>query len=264
MPDTSARTDPVSHWERLLQAAARLQAEIEDAVLAGGTAAAVWAAHRYSYDADHVLKDLQHRFDMVLAQLAHIDGWTTARIRRPVLILGALDGIDTGLRQLRRPAPLETTLVTQGSIRLRVPTHAEILRIKGYLVVTRNATRDYVDYIELARALSLQALHHALAPLDSLYALPELRAPGGEASVLHELGIRLGAPHPQDLDTVQWHDFRRPESSEMVWDWDRIQRAALDASVRTLQVHDDLLAQCPAESTDAAARKRPLAEDEIW
>ncbi len=35
-------------------------------------------------------------------------GWQTARVARPVQILGSLDGIETGIRQLRRNAPLET------------------------------------------------------------------------------------------------------------------------------------------------------------
>ena len=65
----------------------------------------------FSRDADHVLPDLRERFDLVLAQLESVSGWTTARVRPPVLILGSLDGIETGVRQLIRSQPLETTVI---------------------------------------------------------------------------------------------------------------------------------------------------------
>ena len=96
-------------WERVLSAAARLQALLPEAVLVGGTAAGLYARHRTSHDADHVLTDLRSRFDAVLGQLESVAGWKTARTNRPVLILGSLDGIETGVRQLVRAEPLETT-----------------------------------------------------------------------------------------------------------------------------------------------------------
>jgi hypothetical protein len=75
-------------------------------VLVGGTAAALHAGHRVSFDGDHVLADLAGRFDEVLADLESVAGWRTNRIRRPVLILGSLEGVLTGIRQLRRVRPL--------------------------------------------------------------------------------------------------------------------------------------------------------------
>jgi hypothetical protein len=87
-------------WERVLAAAARLQQILPDAVLVGGTASAIYAHHRFSADADHVLADLSHRFDAVLEEVESAAGWKTARIKRPVQILGSLDGIETGIRQL--------------------------------------------------------------------------------------------------------------------------------------------------------------------
>ena len=102
-------TSMVPDWEQVLSSAAHLQRILPDAVLVGGTAAAIYAEHRFSNDADHVLTDLRERFDQVLAELESVAGWKTARIRPPVQILGSLDGIDTGVRQLIRDQPLETT-----------------------------------------------------------------------------------------------------------------------------------------------------------
>lgn len=76
-------TAPLPDWELVLSSAARLQRILPDAVLVGGTASAIHAEHRFSRDADHVLTDLRHRFDGVLAELESVAGWKTARVQRP-------------------------------------------------------------------------------------------------------------------------------------------------------------------------------------
>lgn len=48
-------------WEQLLSAAAHLQEILPNATLVGGTAVAIFAQHRLSRDADHVLPDLEPR-----------------------------------------------------------------------------------------------------------------------------------------------------------------------------------------------------------
>ena len=121
-------------WERVLAAAAHLQRILPDAVLVGGTASAVYARHRLSTDADHVITDLRLRFDVILAELESAAGWQTARITRPVQILGSLDGIETGVRQLIRSAPLDVNQIEIGGETITLPTKAEILRIKGLAI----------------------------------------------------------------------------------------------------------------------------------
>ena len=140
---TPAAGEPLPEWEQVLSAAARLQQLFPDAVLVGGTAAGLHAGHRTSRDADHVLTDLRSRFDAVLGQLEAAAGRKTARVSRPVLIRGSLDGIETGVRQLVRAEPLETTTASDGGRTTTIPTEAELLRIKGFLLLRRNATRDY-------------------------------------------------------------------------------------------------------------------------
>src|ERR1051325_9520225 len=156
-------------WEQLLSAAAHLQEILPNATLVGGTAVAIFAQHRLSRDADHVVPDLRHRFDEVLEQLEAVAGWHTARVKRPVLILGSLDGIETGVRQMIREQPLDTQQVTIGNVRLVVPTEEELLRIKGVLIIRRNATRDYLDFAALAERLGSAGIKQALASLDQLY-----------------------------------------------------------------------------------------------
>lgn len=193
--------DTWPEWERVLSAAARLQHLLPDAVLVGGTASALYAGHRLSTDADHVLM-----------QLESVAGWKTARVQRPVQILGSLDGIETGIRQLIRDEPLETTQVECLGQKLSVPTQAEILRIKGVLILKRNATRDYIDFVALADRMDNEKLVDALRPFDRLYPQPN------DESALQQLQIQLANPLPYDLEEAglaeykhldpRWHDWR--------------------------------------------------------
>lgn len=118
-------------WELVLSSAAHLQRVLPDAVLVGGTASAIHAEHRFSRDADHVMIDLRYRFDEVLSKLESVAGWKTARVKRPVQILGSLDGIETGIRQLIRDEPLETKVVECGGARITVPTEARFCASRG-------------------------------------------------------------------------------------------------------------------------------------
>ena len=209
-------TDVLPKWERLLSSAARLQRILPAAVLVGGSAAAIHVRHRFSKDADHVLTDLAQRFDETLAELESVAGWRTARVRRPVMILGSLDGIETGIRQLIRDQPLETVRMRCEGQDLTVPTMAEILRIKGVLILKRNATRDYLDFVALADAMKDSAVTDALQHFDDIY--PQ---PNGQ-SALQQLQIQLAKPLPYDLETTRlseykdlipkWHDWSNVET----------------------------------------------------
>jgi hypothetical protein len=205
-------TAPLPDWELVLSSAARLQRILPDAVLVGGTASAIHAEHRFSRDADHVLTDLRHRFDEVLTELESVAGWKTARVQRPVLILGSLDGIETGVRQLIRDEPLETAVVDYHGARITVPTEGEILRIKGALILKRNATRDYLDFVALASHMGDESVANALQSLDRLY-----QQDNGE-SPLQQLQVQLANALPYDLEETElseyknldprWHDWQ--------------------------------------------------------
>ena len=189
-------------WEQVLSAAARLQHLLPEAVLVGGTASAIHARHRFSHDADHVLPALREHFDEILAQLESVAGWKTARVQRPVQILGSLDGIETGIRQLIREQPLETTVVTYKGQAITVPTKEEILRIKGALILKRNATRDYLDFVALADQLGDGKTAKALSHLDRLYPQPN------DESALQQLQIQLANPLPYDLEETRLTEYK--------------------------------------------------------
>lgn len=189
---------PHGEWERLLSAERHLQALVPGTVLVGGTATALHAHHRVSLDGDHVLAELRDRFDRILLDLEAAAGWQTERVQRPVLILGRLDGVLTGIRQLRRTRPLETETI-EG---LRVPTLAEMSRIKAWLLATRYTVRDYLDTVVLFERLGEAGVRQALAGLDALYP----QATG--ASVLAEVIERLGAARPTDAAEIDLATYR--------------------------------------------------------
>lgn len=190
-------------WERLLAAERHLQFLIPGTVLVGGSAAALHGQHRVGLDGDHVLSD------RVLTALESAAGWQTDRVRRPVLILGRLDGILTGIRQLRRTRPLETEEIAG----LRVPTLAEMARIKTWLLATRLTTRDYLDTVVLFERLGEEGVRAALAPLDQIY-----RQENG-ASVLAEVAERLGEGRPRDASEIDLATYRGLEPPWNDWQY---------------------------------------------
>ena len=221
------KENPLPKWEKLLSTAAHLQRILPDAVLVGGTAVAMHVHHRLSYDADHVLNDLRGHFDEILEQLESVAGWQTARVRRPVLILVTLDGIETGVRQLIRETPLETTTISIGGETVTLPSPAEMLRIKAVLILKRNATRDYLDFIAMANSLGVEKALEALSQFDGLY--PQ---PNGE-SAYQQLQIQLSNPMPYDLDDVDLFEYKHlvPE----LQDWNHIKALCGSIAVKMFQ-----------------------------
>lgn len=205
---------PDFDWEQVLFAAAHLQHIVPDAVLTGGSAAAAHAKHRISVDADHVLTNLRERYEQILTDLESVAGWQFSRGKKPVLILGNLDGVDTGIRQLIRDEPLETEKLAIGEGQfITIPTREETLRIKGVLILRRNAYRDYLDFAAMSRLLGEAGVVRAMTPFDRLYP----QRPG--TSSLQQLLVQLANPLPHDLDagtrtamekhlSPQWQDWQ--------------------------------------------------------
>lgn len=200
--------------DEVLDRAARLQRTVPGAVLVGGTAAAVHAGHRISVDNDHVLADLAERFDAVLEHLEALGDWSTARVMPGKIILGELGGIETGVRQLIRARPLEVTEIEVRDTRITVPTPAELLRIKAWLTLSRNQTRDYVDVAALADRVGIDAAASILREIDEYYADLNERP----EAVATQLVRQLSDPRPRDGEVtrqlasykgldVRWHDW---------------------------------------------------------
>lgn len=213
-------------------------------MLVGGTASALYAGRRMSFDHDHVVADLRERFDVVLAELEAVAGWKTARVMRPVLILGSLDGIETGVRQLRRTRPLETTVMHVGDHDVALPTLPETLQIKAFLCLERNATRDYLDVAALSSHMRIETAVDALWRMDELY--PENS--GDPWAVRTQLVMQFAAPSPYNLDSIDLAEYKSVRSPFDRWSHvaetcGRLSDALLDRCVQALQGDVSLPAQ---------------------
>ncbi|RFA14130.1 hypothetical protein B7R22_11000 [Subtercola boreus] len=185
----------------VLASAARLQELVPDAVLVGGTAAAFSAHHRMSTDHDHVLTDLQDRFDLVLDSLDRDSEFVLNRATPGKIILGELGGIEAGVRQLIRKRPLEVHQVTlRSGAKVTVPTLHEIARIKGYLIVKRNQMRDYLDVAALSDRFGTKRIGIVLSRIDDYYSddtHPDDRP------VQAQLARQLYDPSPKDQSRIR-------------------------------------------------------------
>jgi hypothetical protein len=204
----------VPSLDDVLEKAARLQALVPGAVLVGGSAAALHAHHRESRDNDHVVSDLAERFDTILENLEALGDWSTSRVQPGKIILGELGGIETGVRQLLRSRPLESAEIEVADQRLVIPTAAEILRIKAWLALSRNQTRDYLDIAALATCIGLDEAAAVLRGIDGYYADVNRRP----EAVATQLVRQLADPRPRDAEVTtqlaqykaldpRWHEW---------------------------------------------------------
>jgi hypothetical protein len=218
-----ARPSPT--LRRVLASAARLQELVPDAVLVGGSAAAWHAGHRDSFDHDHVLADLDRRFDLVLEALESQGEWVTNRVTPGKIILGELGGIETGVRQLIRRRPLETETARLADDRtVTVPTLDETLRVKAFLIVRRNRVRDYLDVSALSEVTGLRRAAAVLAGIDAYYGDQHKKGDG----VASQVARQLADPQPADRSVTR--ELSRYKNLEPRWhDW-----AAVTATCRRL------------------------------
>jgi hypothetical protein len=214
----------------VLRSASRLQEVVPDAVLVGGSAAAMYAGHRDSFDHDHVLADLVDRYEAVLDAVEATEGWATSvrASRPPFTIMGRLGGIEAGLRQLRRTRPLETCRIDLGDGRTVVaPTVDEALRVKAYLVVQRNVVRDFLDVVALCDHIGLDAAVDVLLVIDEYY----VDRSGEAGSVLTGLVLALGDPAPHDTDVIA--ELPRYKGLDPRWhDWGAVVAASQELALR--------------------------------
>jgi hypothetical protein len=203
-------------WQKLLEAAANFQELLTGSVMIGGSAAAVHLKHRYSFDADHILSDLKENYEEVLDFLEGRDDWETARIHPPKLILGNFQGVETGVRQLRRNRPLETEQIHITGKSLTTPTLPEMIRTKGWMIVSRNATRDYIDFAALAKHIGLENTVEVLNGFDDFYS-DLIR--GSQASPIVQLIRQLAEPKPGDLEQVDLSEYKGIQPPFDSWDY---------------------------------------------
>jgi len=227
-------------FERVIAEGRALQERLVDLtpVAVGGTATALHCQHRYSLDVDVVSPLLSSRFAEVTAELERWKGWRTNRLNPPVLILGQHGGVELGVRQLRRTIPLQTTQVRG----LRIPTAAEMLRVKAFLLTDRRATRDYVDLAALILHLGAVAATESTALLNLVYGP---RAPLTWISAFAE----ACESEPVDLAAVPLSAYKGLRAPLTEWAFVADRCRELGRGLLKLELGEKLPAELPADMT---------------
>ncbi len=144
------------------------------------------------------------------------------------MVLGNIKGIAAGLRNQRRSGPLETIeMSVQGGRRLRLPTIEETLRIKAFLIIDRNATRDYLDVAALSHHIGQEKSVAALERMQGLYS--EFMGENGD--VLTSLVVKLTVPDPYDLTDIDLSEYKGIVAPWNSWRAVQEQCAALAATL---------------------------------
>lgn len=224
--DFSSRVAPSSDLRKVVKSAARLKAMAPDVVTVADP-----LAFSGCTEVGNLAGKIKGSDDARAQQSVHpVTMW---RSRLDV----ALDALHTDsdlpaheLDALHRCAPVETTTVQLPTgDRLQIPTGAETLRLKGYLLLCRNTHRDFAEFARLAAALDPETAAFVLVEMDRYYC--------GQASqpqqpvhhqVTTELVRLLADPAPTDNDA----DWSGPERHD---DWDRVRQQCLSVAVAMLE-----------------------------
>jgi RND superfamily putative drug exporter len=142
----------------------------------------------------------------------------------------ALDALETEAEtdhpRFERRSPVETTHVQLSTgDRLQIPTGAETLRLKGYLIMSRNSSRDYTEFAELVDTMEAETAAFVLAGMDRYYCSQSPR----RQWIATQLVRRLADPHPTDLDDESWPG---PDAKA---DWEEVRQRCLSVAVAMLE-----------------------------
>jgi len=142
----------------------------------------------------------------------------------------ALDALETEAETdhptFERRSPVEITHVQLPTgDRLQIPTGAETLRLMGYLIMSRNSSRDYAEFAELVDTMEAETAALVLAGMDRYYSGQSPR----RQWIATQLVRRLADPHPSDLDDDSWPG---PDGKA---DWEEVRQRCLSVAVAMLE-----------------------------
>lgn len=151
----------------------------------------------------------------------------------------ALDALETSrttgqaggaAAEYERSSPVETTHVQLPTgDRLQVPTGAEALRLKGYLIMCRNSRRDYADFADMVGTLEPHTAAVVLAGMDRYYCCQSSR----RQWIATELVRRLADPDPSDFPSGLNGDTESTAGDAS--DWEEIRERCLSVAVAMLE-----------------------------
>lgn len=149
----------------------------------------------------------------------------------------ALDALESNTGRAgpgyRRRSPVETTNVQLPTgDRLQIPTGAETLRFKGYLIMSRNSSRDYAEFADMVEVMEPETAAMVLAGMDRYYCCQTLESASRQQWIATQLVRRLADPDPSDLDA----EGPEPDSGEdRRADWEDVRQRCMSVAVAMLE-----------------------------
>ncbi|OBA83917.1 hypothetical protein A9W99_05835 [Mycobacterium sp. 1164966.3] len=133
-------------------------------------------------------------------------------------------------QKYERRSPVETTHVQLPTgDRLLVPTGAEALRLKGYLIMCRNSRRDYAEFADMVATMEPETAAVVLAGMDRYYCCQPPGSFSRRQWMASQLVRRLSDPRPSDLDDDQ---LSEPDAQA---DWEEVRQRCLSVAVAMLE-----------------------------
>jgi heme transporter len=167
--------------------------------------------------------------------LARASPWADRPVHPVTLWRGrlsvAIDALEIKADKSARPryersSPVETTHVQLPTgDRLMIPTGAETLRLKGYLIMCRNSSRDYAEFADMVDTLEPETAAEVLAGMDRYYC----SQPPRQQWIATELVRQLADPHPSDFNDNQWSE------PDVKAEWDEVRQRCLSVAVAMLE-----------------------------
>ena len=137
---------------------------------------------------------------------------------------------DKAAPRYERSSPVETTNVQLPTgDRLMIPTGAETLRMKGYLIMCRNNSRDYAELADMVDTLEPETAAEVLAGMDRYYCSQPPRQLPQREWIASQLVRRLADPHPSDFTDDQCTE---PDAKA---GWDDVRQRCLSVAVAMLE-----------------------------
>jgi heme transporter len=150
----------------------------------------------------------------------------------------AIDALDTkrgttdkrARQSYQRRSPVETTHVQLPTgDRLLIPTGAEALRLKGYLIMCRNSRRDYTEFADMVDAIEPETAATVLAGMDSYYCRQPAERLPQQHWMATQLVRRLADPDPADIGETQSSEANARA------DWEDVRQRCLSVAVAMLE-----------------------------
>ena len=116
--------------------------------------------------------------------------------------------------------------------RLLVPTGAEALRLKGYLIMCRNSRRDYTEFADMVDTVEPETAAMVLAGMDRYYCCQSAERSPTSSGWRPSWSVNSRIHNPSDVGDIDETSGRKPDAKA---DWEDVRQRCLSVAVAMLE-----------------------------